>query len=127
MRTLTERIREHNLLNGFRFVIAEYTIASLLVLPFAIYYFLHGRFLMGMIGWGLVTNFCVYIILAVQSIRRKEVSIGIGKLFKKETREEINRNYPQLERTTWALTATTLVPFLMAVIVLAELSRKRGK
>jgi hypothetical protein len=125
MASLTSMIRDHNFLNGFKFVIGEFILSILIVLPFTIYYLLSARFLLGVAGIGIIANFCIYIIFAVQSLLRKEKSIGIGKLFSKKIRSEIRNKYPELDRLTLILTLTTIVPFAMTAIVLSEASNSK--
>jgi hypothetical protein len=120
MKTLTSLIREHNYLNGFRFVVTEFIISIIIVLPFTVYYLFHHRILFGIVGLGVIVNFSIYILFSIQSIRREEESIGIGKLFNKKIRAEIRNKYPNLDKLTWILTITTIVPFAMTTIVLLE-------
>ena len=120
MKALTTLIREHNYLNGFRFVIGEFAISIIIVLPFTVYYLLNGRIFLGLVGFGVIANFSIYILFSVQSILRNESSIGIGKLFNKKVRAEIRNKFPNLDKLTLILSLATIVPFAMTIIVLFE-------
>ncbi|HLX92575.1 MAG TPA: hypothetical protein VKR32_12880 [Puia sp.] len=79
---LIKKIEEHNYLNGFGFVIAEFSIFILVILPFTIYYLLHKDPLFAIIGTGLFVNFILVLFYALRSVMRKETSLGINKLGK---------------------------------------------
>lgn len=121
MKLLIQRIKEHNYLNGFKFVIAEFGIFILIILPFTLYYLLHNNFIFGVIGLGLIANFMVVLVFAVGSVLRKETSVGINKVYSKKYREEINQKYPQLTNDTFILFAALIIPFILLIVVCAEL------
>ena len=117
---LTQKIREHNYLNGFKFVIVEFGFFICFILPFTLYYLVHKNFLYGIIGLGLIANFVVVIVFALRSVFKHEISIGINKLYNKKMREEINVNYPNLSKDTFILFISLILPFSLAIVVCIE-------
>jgi hypothetical protein len=118
---LIKKILDHNYLNGFKFVVAEFGIFILVILPFTFYYSIHKNFLFGIIGIGLLANFVVVIFYAMRSIQRKERSLGINKIYDKKIREQIMLEYPHLVRDTFVLFAALILPFFLATGVSIEL------
>jgi hypothetical protein len=113
-------VRIHNYLNGFKFSTYEFILSSLIVLPFSFYYLTHNNFLYGLVSLGLIANFLIIVLFALQSIRRNEKDIGIKKLFKKERRGPIHEEYPNLDTMTLVLCITLVIPFLLVILILAE-------
>jgi Na+/melibiose symporter-like transporter len=118
---LVSIISEHNYLNGFKFVIAEFGVFILIILPFTLYYLIHRNLLFGLIGSGLVSNFVTVILFAFRSIRKRETSIGVLSFYKKKNLAELKHEYPDLSKHTFILFICLLVPFLLTVGVCIEL------
>jgi len=118
---MVEKIKVHNYLNGFVFSLVEFLIVFLFLAPFMIYYFLHGRLLFGIIALGIGINSLLIVVFAANSIRKKEKDFGIGKLFNKKTRLEINRKYPGLQRDTYVLSALIILLFMLTLFCFLDL------
>ncbi len=118
---MIRRIKDHNILNGIIFSIAEFVITALVIAPFAIYYIIHGRALYATIAVGIILNCLMIVAIGLQQHRRKEEDIGIQHMYNKSLRERINREYPHLGNDTLTLTITILLPFVMFIWVISEL------
>jgi hypothetical protein len=117
---LKQKIQEHNYLNGYLFVIIEFSIFIIVLLPFTWYYLLHEKLWLGIIGLGLITNFIPVILYALRSFFRKEKSIGIIKFYNKKQRDDIREKIPNLSRDTSILFAYLIVPFLLITTLFIE-------
>ena len=111
---LIKKIQEHNYLNGLWFVIAEFSIFILVILPITMYYLIHKQLLLGILGAGLFANFAVVLFYAVRSVIKKAPSLGIHKIYGKKIRTQIKIEYPHLSKDTFILFTTLIVPFLLA-------------
>lgn len=121
---MVERILAHNRLNGLLFSLIEFGLFSLLVAPFAVYYGLHGRWVLFAICVGVICNFLTIVTFAARSLKSGEKSVGHRKLLRREERVEIAKQYPHLMTDTLTLTVTSLLPFVLLVAVRVE-KRKR--
>jgi hypothetical protein len=109
-------IKNHNYLNGNIFSLIEFLVASLIIVPFAGYFIIHGPWLYSTIAVGIVFNCLTVSLVAVQSLVKKEKSIGILRLYSdKDLREKMRAEYPNLSRETFILCVAILVPFLLPV------------
>lgn len=121
---LTPRIRAHNYINGHLFSAVEFILAACIILPFFVYYLLHGRLLLAGISLGLILNFIVIVSFALASFRRGEKSIGLAFYRDAEVRRQVAREYPDLQSDTVILCLALLIPFCLAAAVLYESWRK---
>jgi hypothetical protein len=71
---LRQIIREHNQLNGFRFVIAEFCLVALAAIFISASGFLHSKWLLAFMGLGIAVNAGAVIAIAVAQIRNHEPS-----------------------------------------------------
>ena len=115
------RIKLHNSINGFIFSVAEFSLFTLVILPFCFYYFLHKNLTLAFTTLGLICNFSMIIIFGIRSILRKEKGGSIKDLLNKTKRDAISQQYPNLSTDTLILVFTLLIPFLLFVIVIIEL------
>lgn len=114
------RITSHNTLNGFRFSVAEFSLFTLLVLPFGLFYVLHQKWPLALIALGLVCNFSMIIAFGVGSMMRQEQGGSQRDILNRRKREAIDRRHPRLFLDTMLLVATLLIPFLLLVSVCVE-------
>lgn len=114
------RIKAHNTLNGFRFSIAEFSLFTLLVFPFGLYYLLHHRLALALIALGLVCNFSMMIVFGIGSVMRKAEGGSLNDLLNGRKREESDRRHPGLFMDTLLLVVASLIPFLLLVSVAIE-------
>jgi hypothetical protein len=120
-------IREHNVFTGYRFVVWEYGIVSALFGLLALGYLAAGRWIEAL-GWaGIVVNTLVIVALAAASIRRGDRDFGSLPMRRAAFRRSVGRHRPGLGRRTTALILATFVPFLLPVLVAAELARHRER
>jgi hypothetical protein len=119
------RIKVHNYVNGFRFCVWEFVVASLLVLPFTVWFLAQGKYLYGVVGVGLIMNFLVVVTLAVQSLRRGEQDRGILQFFNKQRRGEIHAEYPHLDADTGIVCVALILPFVTLAGVMIDLAKTR--
>jgi hypothetical protein len=120
-----QRIKRHNEVWGFRFCAGEFVLASLLILPFTVWYLAHGKYLYGVIGMGLITNFLVVVVLALQSLHRGERDRGILQFFNKQLRGDIHAAYPRLDAETAVLCVAVILPFVTLAWVMIDLAKTR--
>jgi len=114
---MTAIVQIHNYVNGFKFSAYEFIAASLIVAPFTVYYAVHDRTLYATLSAGLIANFLVIVVCAVQSLVKHEESIGIMQLFNRQRRGEIHAQYPNLDTLTLILCVTLVIPFLLVGLV----------
>jgi len=117
-------IREHNILTGYRFVIAEYAIVAGLFGALVAYYLAVGRFLDALTWLGIVVNCILIAALAVCAVRNGGVDFGTLPLRHREFRDRVGREHPHLLGRTLVLITITCVPFLLALVALVERLRR---
>ena len=118
---LKQKIQEHNYLNGYLFVVIEFGVFIMVILPFTLYYILHGKIWPGIIGLGLIVNFIPMLFFALRSLLRKEKSIGIHKIYNKMQRDDIKERFPNLSLDTLVLLVCLIIPFLLVIALCIEL------
>lgn len=118
--SMTERIVAHNRINGFTFSVIEFGLFSLIIMPFSIFYGFTERWLFLAISVGIITNCLTVVIFAVISLRSGDVSVGHWKLFNREDRAAIAKQYPHLFYDTLILTTSSLLPFVLFLAVCLE-------
>ena len=123
---LIEKVRLHNTVNGFRFSAAEFTCVALVLCPFAVYYWVVGRWGLALIATGIIANCLPVVVLAARSLRDGEQAIGWRRLRDLDVRTRLGTDHPRLLADTFAIVACTLVPFLGAALFAAELIRNRA-
>ncbi len=124
---MIDRIKTHNILNGIVFSIIEFVVTAGIIAPFAIYYVLHGRVLYAVVAIGVILNCLMIVAVGIQQYGRKEKDVGIQHMFNKDVRERISREHPHLSADTSMLVITLLLPFVLFVSTLIELTFKMNK
>lgn len=122
---MTEIIREHNYLTGYRFVIAEYGVVGAGLGLLVAYYLAVGRFLDALVWLGIVVNCAVIALLAIIDLRDGATDLGFLPLRCKSFRDAVAREHPRLGRRTLGLITVGLVPYLLVCAVALE--RLRGQ
>jgi hypothetical protein len=118
---------EHNTLNGFWFVLVEFSLIALTALILAVATFLQGSILWP-VGWcGVVINAGAVCATVVQQMRRGEQSQGLAESYSREGRERIRQEHPRLGWHTLQIVGAVLVPFLLAVLILIERPPRHGQ
>jgi hypothetical protein len=118
---------EHNTLNGFRFVLVEFSLIVLAALFLAVAAFLQGSILW-FVGWcGVAVNALAVCATVVQQMRRGERSQGLVESYSRQGRERIRREHPQLGRHTLQIVGAALVPFLLAILTIIDRPSKSGQ
>ena len=115
--TLLHMIREHNRLNGFRFVIIEFCLVTLAALFISVSGILHGEWPVALIGTGIAANAVAVIAIAVAQIRDHEQSEGLRKLRSSQFRADIGQKYPKLSSHTVVLLVSILIPLLLVALL----------
>ena len=123
---MIQKIKLHNYVYGFVFSLIEFILIILVIGGFMIYYFLHGRTLYGIISLGIVLNCLVFVLFAASSLIHKENDLGIMKFFNKKSRDETYREHTTLQRDTYVLSVLTLFPFLLFLLCLIDIIRKKN-
>ena len=118
---------EHNTLNGFRFVLAEFSIIALAAVVLAVATSLQGSILWP-VGWcGVAVNAGAVCATVVHQMRRGERSQSLAESYSREGRERIRREHPQLGRHTLQIVGAMLVPFLLAILTTIERPSRAGQ
>jgi len=125
--TLLHMIREHNRLNGFRFVIIEFSVVNLAALFISVGGILNGKWPVALIGAGIAANAVAVIAIAVAQIRDREQSEGLLKLRSSQFRADIGQKYPKLSSHTILLLVSILVPLLLVALLYVQRLRRLPK
>jgi hypothetical protein len=121
---MRKMLYEHNTLNGFGFVLVEFTLIAAAAGFLAAATFRRGG-IVWPLGWcGVGVNALAACGTVLGQMRRGERSVGLVASYSREGRERIRREHPQLARHTLQIAAAMLVPFLLAVLTIIE--RPRG-
>jgi hypothetical protein len=124
---LIERIKAHNEVNGFAFSVAEFLLIVLVLTPFGLFYFRHGRLMAGAVVIGIVVNSLVVAGFGVHALMSGQRDIGVLRWFDKDGRAVIASRYPRMTRDTCILTAAALVPFGALLCVVCDSVRSFRK
>ncbi len=111
---------EHNTLNGFRFVLVEFTVVALAALFIGEATFVQGNFLWPVGCLGVAANAAAVCATVVRQMRRGERSNGFLESYSREGREKIRKEHPQLGMHTLQIVGAALVPFLLAILTLID-------
>jgi len=123
---LIERIKAHNIINGFTLSITEFLCSILLLIPIAWYYVLHQKQVFAFITIGILVNCLPVIFFGSVSWIKKEKEIGVRKLFTPKIRKELKQKYPHMFSDTLIIVTATLIPFAAISITIVELIRKKS-
>jgi hypothetical protein len=119
-------IKNHNYLNGNIFSLIEFLLMALVLAPFAVYYIFHGPRSYAAIAVGIVLNCLTVSFVAMQSLLRKEESIGLRKTyFDKDVAKRMRAEYPNMSQETFILCVAVLIPFLLFIASAYDASMKR--
>ena len=118
-------IHEHNILNGLRFSVIEFTTMAVVVVGFAIYVVNAGSDVLVIALLGVGANCLVVAALGIRSLQAGERDRNLAATFSPSSRARILEEHPHAQRATWVLSALTLIPFVVATAVIAE--RVRGR
>ena len=114
--TMRALIATHNRLNGFRFVVLEFGLIVLLVVPFGLYYALHARWLLALIALGIICNCAVVLTCTIRSLISGESDVGLRSLYTdQETRQRVAQEHPNLFRDTMLLVVAAVLPFVLSI------------
>jgi len=118
-------IQRHNRLNGLWFSIIEFGFIAAFVGAFAIYYLIHQRWGMALIGWGIVLNCVAVVVYGLRQWRQaKADGRPAGSYFSdRQARERHRQENPHMLRDTLMLTIGTILPFVSLAGVILNLPR----
>ena len=122
-RTVIRIIRDHNRLNGLWFCAVEFGVVALVCLGLAAFFAAHGAFWLAILGLGIAVNCLPIVWLAIQSIRAGDRDIGLRAMLRREVRAQAQRDVPTMQQDTLILSGATLLPFVVAAVVLLEVGR----
>jgi hypothetical protein len=113
---LLRMIKTHNYLNGNIFSLMEFLVMSVIIAPFAVYYIFHGPWFYATTAVGIVLNCLTVSFVALQSLLKKEESIGLVKVyFDKDVGKRMRTEYPKMSQETFILCIAVLIPFLLFI------------
>ncbi len=122
---MTDIVREHNLLTGYRFTIVEFALVGLGLSGLVAWYLATGRFVEAVAWFGIVGNAGTMLVLAVDALRHGAMDLGPLPLRRRSFRDAVATSHPRLGRRTAVLVVALCVPYLVPVAVLAEQARMR--
>jgi hypothetical protein len=118
---------EHNTLNGFRFVLVEFTVVAVAALFVGAVTLLNGSALWSIAWLGVAVNAVAVCATVVQQIRRGERSNSLAESDSRAGRERIRREHPHLGTHTLQIVGAALVPFLLALLTIIDRPSKFGQ
>ena len=128
MKDMLSRIKSHNYLNGIIFALVEFVLTGGVLVPFTVYYFLHGRYRFGAVVLGIVLNCFTIAAVALVSLLKKEPSIGVIKLYTDpEVKKRASLLHPHMSLDTLLLCIAVLVPFCLLASTLYDLLKVCGR
>lgn len=117
---------EHNTLNGFRFVLAEFVFMALVALSLGAATWHHGDRLWA-VGWlGMAVNAAAVCGTVIEQMRRGERSNTWAETYGHQGRAKLRREHPQLGAHTLQIVVAVLAPFLLALLTLLDQPSKPG-
>ena len=123
---MREMLYEHNRLNGFVFVLIEFSAVALASLFVSVATFIHGRFVWSVGSMGVVVNAIAVCATVVQQIRRGERSSGLMESFSPIGRRKIRREHPHLFKRTLQIAGAAVTPFLLAILTVVDRPSRSG-
>jgi hypothetical protein len=123
---MIRKIKLHNYVYGFTFSLLEFLLIIIVVGSLMLYYFMHGRLLDCLVTLGKVLNCAVFVLFAANSLIKKEKDLGIIKFFNKKCRTETYNRFPPLQRDTYLLSVLILLPFILILCCLIEISKMKN-
>ena len=120
-------IREHNTLNGLRFSMTEFLVASVIAVGLAIYLATTGEVALAIALLGVEVNCLVVAAVGVRSLRAGEPDRSLRATFSPSTRARILEDYPHAQRATWILAGLALIPFAVLALAVAPSVRDLGR
>ena len=118
--TMRSLLYEHNILNGFWFVLIEFILVALVALFVGAAETVKGNVLLSAEGFGIAVNAAAICATVIGQMRRGERSSSLVETYFGKGREMVAREHPNLLLHTLQITAATLVPFLLAILTLIE-------
>jgi protein-S-isoprenylcysteine O-methyltransferase Ste14 len=128
-RTMIERIRDHNNLNGIRFATIEFSVIALVGAVLTLIMLVLGRWIPGLIFMGITANCLVIVVIGAYSWQAGKVGTGWSSLRNKLQRDQITRVHPHMLRDTVILVVALLLPFVViaAAVVETFMAKRRTK
>ena len=115
------RIRSHSLVNGVAFVIWEFVLCAVIVAPLAVIWAMRGQALYSIAAAGIGANCLCIIAVGVEVWRSGQRGTPIRHLFDSAYRARLATQHPHMSEDTLWLTLSTLVPFGLTLLTLADL------
>jgi hypothetical protein len=122
--TLLYIVREHNSLNGLRFVLIEFLLVVFAALLISSSGVLHGHVLVAFVGVGISVNALAVIAIAIAQIRGRDKNEVLLKIRSSQFRAKAGQEHPNLGGHTLIVLVSCLVPFLL--VALLSLQRARN-
>ena len=121
---MLDLIRRHNRLNGIWFSIGEFVFIFLAIGGLGTAHLVLGNFTLAIIEWGIAVNCFPVVVIGVRMLMdRGETGKATGYFWNKQAREQLKRDNPHMLRDTLTLTAATLIPFVLLILVVYQLVR----
>ena len=118
-------VREHNLLTGYRFVIVEYVLVSVVLGALGVYFLAVTRWIDAGIWLGIVVNLHARL-PPWRSRRSAAARLRTTEAFRCDAASSgarVGRDHPRLVRRTTVLVTITFIPFLLALLVIVDPDR----
>ena len=118
--TMRSLLHEHNILNGFWFVLIEFILIVLAALFVGVAVLAKGSIVWAVAWLGIAANGTAVCITVIGQMRRGERGNTIAETYSGKGREVIRRAHPNLGRHTLWIVIATFVPFLLSVLTLID-------
>lgn len=118
--TMRSLLHEHNILNGFWFVLIEFVLVVLAALFVGVAVLTKGSIVWAVAFLGIAANAATVCIIVIGQMRRGERSNTFAETYSGKGREVIRREHPNLDRHTLWIVIAILVPFLLSILTLID-------
>jgi hypothetical protein len=116
-------IKFHNRLNGIKFAAIEFALIALIVAPFAVYYCLHQRYVLAFISAGIMLNCLPVVYYGIDAWHKGQGDSPT--IWNRQARDKLGLENPHMLRDTLVLAGLTLLPLVVLVLVLIEVTQSR--
>ncbi|GEM_PF-2795750 len=124
---IVDRIKRHNIINGFKFSFVEFALIALLIGGFGIYALVLGKLPIGIVGVGIAANCAPVMFYSFRSLISKDKSIGFMNWLDGKGRSSIAKRYPETSVDTLVIVLATLIPFLALILTFGDVMQRKTK
>ena len=116
--SMLEMVYEHNVLNGFRFVLIEFVIVACAALYIGSIGLSKGSPGFVIAGLGIAANSGAICLTVCRQLRRGDTDLGIYETYFGKRKAQHRTEYPDRDRNTMIMCMAFLCPFLLTILIL---------